>query len=62
MIKIDIDKVMEKIGKHLTIGDQRTVKLVLGAVNECLSEDSAGEQNYGFHEEIRFRGDVGTEG
>lgn len=38
MIKIDIDKVMEKVGSRLTIGDQRTVRLVLGAVNECLRE------------------------
>lgn len=37
-MKIDIDEIIEKVGQQLTIGDQRTVRLVLEAVNDQLSD------------------------
>lgn len=39
MIRIDIDKVMEKVGSQMSIGDQRTVRLVIEAINDSIVYD-----------------------
>ena len=35
---LDIERIMEKIGQQLTIGDKRTDRIVLEAINDQLSD------------------------